>query len=46
LAEDMGERLVLKREVALLEFLTKEFSAVGTGKGGLRAATGLRRVGT
>jgi hypothetical protein len=46
LAIDMGARLVLKREEALLEFLTKEFSAVGIGKGGLRAATGLRRMGT
>jgi hypothetical protein len=46
LAGDMGTRLVLAREEALLEFLTKEFSAVGTGKGGLRAATGLRRTGT
>lgn len=46
LAADMGSRLVLPREEGLLEFLTKEFSAVGTGKGGLRAATGLRRVGT
>jgi hypothetical protein len=46
LVEDMGARLVLEREFALLDFLTKEFSAVGTGKGGLRSATGLRRVGT
>jgi hypothetical protein len=46
LAEDMGAHLVLEREETLLEFLTKEFSAVGVGKGGLRAATGLRRVGT
>jgi hypothetical protein len=46
LAQDMGDRLVLEREEALLEFLTKEFSTVGTGKGGLRTATGLRRVGT
>ena len=46
LAGDVGAHLVLEREEALLEFLTKKFSAVGTGKGGLRAATGLRRVGT
>jgi hypothetical protein len=46
LAKDLGGSLVLPSEVAVLEFITKDFSAVGTGKGGLRAATGLRRIGT
>jgi hypothetical protein len=46
LALEMGSKLILKREEAALGFLTKEFAAIGQGKGGLRAITGLRRLGT
>ena len=46
LAEAMGSNLVLPRERAILDFIARDFSSVGTGKGGLRAATGLRRIGT
>jgi hypothetical protein len=46
LVDEMGTRLVLQREDALITFITKDFSQVGIGKGGLRAATGLRRIGT
>jgi len=42
----MGERLVLSNEIAVMKFITTEFASIGQGKGGLRAVTGLRRVGT
>ncbi|NEI50527.1 hypothetical protein GR217_22850 [Rhizobium leguminosarum] len=41
----LAQSLVLPREEGVLRFLTNEFSTVGIGKGGLRAATGLRRIG-
>jgi hypothetical protein len=40
----MGSKLILKREEAALGFLTKEFAAIGQGKGGLRAITGLQKT--
>jgi len=46
LAKEMGKRLVLPGEENLLKFLTTEFALIGQGKGGLRAVTGLRRLGT
>lgn len=46
LAASLGTRLVLPREEAILRFISDEFSAVGTDKGGLRTATGLRRLGS
>lgn len=46
LAVSLGDRLVLAREMAVLSFITGEFASVGTDKGGLRSATGLRRIGT
>ncbi|MGM4916226.1 ABC-three component system middle component 5 [Tardiphaga sp. 813_E8_N1_3] len=45
LAASLGDRLVLGREHAVLRFITDEFASVGTDKGGLRSATGLRRIG-
>jgi hypothetical protein len=46
LAASLGERLVLDRERGVIRFITNEFATVGTDKGGLRSATGLRRIGT
>ncbi|WP_454624160.1 ABC-three component system middle component 5 [Bradyrhizobium cenepequi] len=46
LANGMGGRLVLPTEEGVLHFLTTEFASIGQGKGGLRAVTGLRRLGT
>jgi hypothetical protein len=46
IALGMGERLVLPGEEPVLKFLTTEFASIGQGKGGLRAVTGLRRLGT
>jgi hypothetical protein len=46
LAGSMGEKLVLSSETAVLNFITTEFASIGQGKGGLRAVTGLRRMGT
>ncbi|MET4320351.1 ABC-three component system middle component 5 [Bradyrhizobium sp. RT5a] len=46
LANDMEGRLVLPTEEGVLHFLTTEFASIGQGKGGLRAVTGLRRLGT
>ncbi len=46
LAASLGDRLVLAREQDVLRFITNEFATVGTDKGGLRSATGLRRIGT
>jgi hypothetical protein len=46
LASGMGERLILPGEEAVLKFVTTEFASIGQGKGGLRAVTGLRRLGT
>jgi hypothetical protein len=46
LASEMGAKLILPGEEAVLKFLTTEFSSIGQGKGGLRAVTGLRRLGT
>jgi hypothetical protein len=46
LAEAMEEGLVLPGEEGVLNFLTSEFASIGQGKGGLRAVTGLRRLGT
>lgn len=42
----IGKNLVLPSEEAILTFIANDFSTVGIGKGGLRAATGLRRMGT
>ena len=46
LAKGMRDRLVLPGEEGVLNFLTTEFASIGQGKGGLRAVTGLRRLGT
>jgi hypothetical protein len=46
LAKKMGSRLILPGEDEILGFLTKDFASIGLGKGGLRAVTGLRRLGT
>jgi hypothetical protein len=46
LATGMGDRLVLPGEESVLNFLTTEFASIGQGKAGLRAVTGLRRLGT
>ncbi|MBC9877722.1 hypothetical protein G8O24_10260 [Bradyrhizobium sp. INPA01-394B] len=46
LANGMESRLVLPTEEGVLHFLTTEFASIGQGKGGLRAVTGLRRLGT
>ncbi|WIW45403.1 ABC-three component system middle component 5 [Bradyrhizobium sp. 62B] len=46
LAASLGDRLVLSRERGVLRFITNEFASVGIDKGGLRSATGLRRIGT
>lgn len=46
LAASLGDHLVLSREQNVLRFITNEFATVGTDKGGLRSATGLRRIGT
>lgn len=46
LANGMEGRLVLPTEEGVLHFLTTEFASIGQGKGGLRAVTGLRRLGT
>jgi hypothetical protein len=46
LASGMGATLVLSHEEKVLNFLTTKFASIGKGKGGLRAVTGLRRLGT
>jgi hypothetical protein len=46
LTSAMGTKLVLSNEEKVLNFLTTEFASIGKGKGGLRAVTGLRRLGT
>ena len=46
LAKGMGEKLLLPAEKSVLSFLTTEFASIGQGKDGLRAVTGLRRMGT
>lgn len=46
LANGMEGRLALPTEEGVLHFLTTEFASIGQGKGGLRAVTGLRRLGT
>lgn len=46
LATSLGDRLVLGRELNVLQFIINEFATVGTDRGGLRSATGLRRLGT
>ncbi|WP_420107548.1 ABC-three component system middle component 5 [Mesorhizobium qingshengii] len=45
-AMDMGKKLVIRDEMEIIEFLTSEFVSIGIGKSGLRAVTGLRRLGT
>ena len=46
LVSAMGTNLVLSNEEKILNFLTTGFASIGKGKGGLRAVTGLRRLGT
>ncbi|MGJ4953966.1 ABC-three component system middle component 5 [Bradyrhizobium sp. HKCCYLS20291] len=43
---EMDGRLVLPSEKEVLAFVTTAFASIGEGKGGLRAITGLRRLGT
>ncbi|MBB6308882.1 ABC-three component system middle component 5 [Xanthobacter tagetidis] len=45
-ARSLGRKLVLPLESEVADFLTSEFRMVGVGRGGLRAATGLMRIGT
>jgi hypothetical protein len=45
LADELGGSLILPGEERLLAFLTTEFATIGRGSGGLRAVTGLRRLG-
>ena len=45
-AASLKPHLVMPREEALLAFIVNDFSKLGLGKGGLRAVTGLRRIGT
>lgn len=45
-AMDMAEKLIVHGEMEIIQFLTSEFVSIGAGKNGLRAVTGLRRLGT
>ena len=45
-AHSLGRTLVLPLESDVVDFLTSEFKMVGAERGGLRAATGLTRIGT
>lgn len=44
-ARRLAAKLILPREMAVVSFLTTHFREVGVDKGGLRAATGLMRIG-
>lgn len=44
-ARRLAAKLVLPRETAVVSFLSTQFREVGIDKGGLRAATGLMRIG-
>lgn len=45
-ARSLGRTLVLPLESGVVDFLASEFKMVGVDRGGLRAATGLSRIGT
>lgn len=46
LAEEIDKEPSPFGEAEVLKFLITKFAAIGEGKGGLRAVTGLRRLGT